>query len=297
MTTYPLDLPPADAPDTPVHRTARVLGLHPFVVALGTLGWPVTPRVYHEETSRPGGYTTTWFVGAAAQDDTRSIRAASALTGSLTAPAEKALTVQSPLHPMLAIMAALHSLAALQTWQQRGGPFPAVVHLPAEHGPYCTLSASTTLGTLQPWPHGQEPAIALTDLSVIAAAAAVGIRIQPMLVTSPSGQTGVPASGHSVTFPGLTIHALLAAAAGAPADLPDFPHGEHPFLYALTACRNVQPMLQIQQQRARNPILQRQNPHIPDRRTLVTASLLESSSPEAQILKKAIRKHLEKTIA
>lgn len=295
MNTYPLDLPPPDAPDTPVHRTARTLGIHPLVIALGTLGWPVTPRVYHEDTSRPGGYSTTWFVGTSSTDHRRTIAAASALTGSLTAPGDKALSILNPGHPLLAIMAALHALAALHRWQKTGGTFPPVCALP-EHAPCHTLSDASPMDTL-PWPDGQPPAIALTDITVIAAAVAVGIPIIPALVTSPSGQTGIPAATASTLYDGLTIHQILAAATGAPTPLPGAPEGEHPLLYALTACRNVQPMLRLQDQRTRNPILHRVNRHHPQRRTLITASLLDGSSPQADRLNKAIRKHLEATIA
>lgn len=299
MHSFPIDFPAPDAPDTPVHRLARALGIHPYVIALGTMGWTIAPRAYHTETSRPGlSMSHTWFVAdSPAGDPTRSIATASALLATLTARDELHLTRQNPAHHLLAILAALHTLATLQAWHHTGGPVPIPASQPDRYGIYHHLPATGEPHTPIDQPTGITFRAALTDLHAIAAAITCGFRIATHTVTGPDGQTGLPVSPHSTTFPGLTDHHLIAPGHPGPTiPLPDSAPGEHPYQYALTACRNVPAMLHMQTARARNPILHRPGLYDPGRFSLVTHSLLEGKDPRSRQLYAAVRKHLAATV-
>ncbi len=303
MNSFPIDFPAPDAPDTPVHRLARALGIHPYVVALGTLGWTIAPRAYHTETSRPGqSMSHTWFVAnSPAGDRTRSIASASALLATLTAADEMHLTRQNPAHPLLAILAALHTLGTLAAWLRTGGPVPIPASQPERYGIYHHLPAPgepQQISAFQPLSVSAF-STALTDIHVIAAAIVCGFAIATHPVTGPDGQTGLPVSQHSTTFPGLTdLHIIHLPVLNA---LPDSDPGEHPWHYALTACRNVPAMLQMQTARGKNPILHRASLYDPQRFSLVTHSILESADdPETRrrrdAVHKAVRKHLAATV-
>lgn len=291
MDSYPIDFPAADAPGTPDTVTARLLGIHPHAVALLTLGWPAAPRAYHRETSTPGGMDVTWFIGQHPSRPDRTLRGAAFMVEQLHLTDDRALPAD---HPLRAALVALGNLAVLRQWCQHGGPVPVVYAGP---GPFLTLRGE---GPPLLW-HQGEPVSAVADLEFIAAAITVGFIPWPQVIQS-AGVTAIGFPADSITFPGLTFADLLRVAQVSPQSLeprtlPGAAAEEHPWFYAFHAVRNVAPLVGRQRDAARNPILERQNPYIEQRRALVTNSLLEGTDALSRRVKAALHKHLKATIA
>lgn len=286
MKTFPIDFPAAEAPATPVARCARTLGIHPYAVALATLGWPTVCRCYHRERSRGAALEHVWFVGSHPANREQSLDAASRLIDLLPVSGEKALPVDHPIH---AAVAALANMAALMRWAQTGGPVPGV----AERGAFLVIDDTPSV-----FPAAEAVAIGVTDLAFLAAAITVGFVPFAELV---AGQDGKPAVG----FPAASrlrpelLATDLASVIGEPGlalrTLPGHPPEEHPFFYALQACRNVAPMLQRQSDASKNPVREIQNPWVLQYRTLVSNSLLEGTGETSRRVKAAVHQHMKKT--
>lgn len=281
MKTFPIEFPDATAPASPLVRVARTLGVHPYAVALATLGWPAVCRSYHRETSRGPGLTNTWFIGSHPEQPDLKLEAASKLIDLLPVTGEKALPAAHPIH---AAIAALANLAGIMDWMQRGGPVPGVT----QRGEFLVLSDTPTV-----FPAAEPVEGGARDVAFLAAAITVGFVPFPALV---NGAIAFPAT--SRLRPELTLRdcaAALQPQAIALRSLPGAPPEEHAFFYALQAVRNVAPMLQAQAAAQKNPICEKQNPYVTQYRALVSNALLEGTDALSRRVKAALHTHLKKT--
>lgn len=295
MKTFTIEFPEPTEPSNPVTDTARALGIHPWIIALVTLGWPAAPLVHHTDNSIGPALHPTWYIGSLPGRRDRSQSAAAGLifaASSKHCPPAKRLPANHNFH---GIMAALRSLVTLRQWWEKGGNLTSI--------PVPGTGASVAIpGTPISAP---VPVLGVVDLGLAAALIACGFLPSPQPVTG-GGHRGVGFADDPLR-PGLLHHCdriftqcLEAMRHGrsfaeitATAVLENFPPGEHPFLYALPAILNFPGLLDRQQRTARNAVLIRQSPYNPQRRIIISNSLMEGKDPRSQQIKALAEKHLK----
>lgn len=292
-------------------RQTEVLGVHPWAVALATLGWTAVPRVHHSEISRGPALAPTWYIGVRTSGGRRGkvepSSSASGLIGRLQPGAKHPL---EPHHPLLAALTGLENLSELRRWTRQGGPVPS----PFPRSPGSPLLVLRSLRDIPPgqtpvpWQQGAEPVVCVASIPLAAALVTAGFVFHPTPQTEDTtGQTGLGFMDNPLR-PGLLHQCLVIGQAAVAAlmarqdwsrvlsaplgDPAQHAPGDHPFANALAACLNTKAMALVQQEAAKNPvrILQRR-PGSP-RRVLVTNSILEGTTPRDEMVKRHLGEHL-----
>lgn len=302
------------------------LGVHPWAVAISTLGWAVYPRVHHQEIAGPGAeISVTWYIGKRSEESTRAFAAAAGarvratgqasamnLLGRLQTHARDPLRTADPQHPLLAALTGLENLATLRRWSRQGGPAPSPylhgAHLLLRQEPFWQGQAPV------PWTQGAEPVECVASIPLAAALVTAGFVYHPQPQPHPD-QQGIIGLGFmdSPFRPGLLAACLAQGRAALEAfaerkpwgkilSLPLLPHDltapgpgpipEHPFQTALGACLNAPRMVEAAKSAGQNPIRVLQKPGR-RHRALVTDSILRAKTPKDQKVVQHLQKHLQ----
>ena len=266
MQRLPISFPAKSAPSTPVVDLARALGVHPFAVALATIGISVEADALVGDF----GEELTWWV-TSRLSDAQALCVRWEHGGAVgEAPAQW--------EQFAACMRALDCFAQLERWA--GNPHD----VPAEVG--SNVQAR------------EQPLRGVCHHHVAAALMAAGFLPMPSLYPAP-GNLG-PAWAfpqNSMIYPALRLDAVVEAIQRPaesiiePITLPGYPPEEHPFLYGLQAVLNLPGFVALQESARKAPRVGLRSKYS-QRSAIVSADSIREGRKETAAFRDRLHRHL-----
>lgn len=202
-------------------------------IAAALMAIGVDQRAFHIEplhNTGTGEKKTSWYVQSAELADIRQ------LLSEADHDNKNALWRTDANHPFIAALAGIENHEMLTRWLRGNFDLPGT----ARAAPGSQVLKVALAGD-EPFPV-EQPAVGIASVPHAAAMIAAGFVVYPVI--QDGGIFGF--QKESLTFPGLTADMCMDAAnvaadrsAFEPPELPGFPRGRHPFLYALSACLNL----------------------------------------------------------
>lgn len=266
MQRLPISFPAKSAPSTPVVDLARALGVHPFAVALATIGISVEADALVGDF----GEELTWWV-------TNRLSDAQALCvrwehggAAGEAPAQW--------EQFSACMRALDCMAQLSRWAASPHDVPADIRRNVEPR--------------------EVPLQGVANLPVAAALYAAGFVPVPEVFPATSDRGPVWAfPQNSTTYPALRLDSVIAAIQRPtesiiePITLPGYPPEEHPFLYGLQCVLNLPGFAALQESARRAPRVGLRSKYS-QRSAIVSADSIREGRKDTAAFRDRLHRHL-----
>lgn len=261
MQRLPISFPAKSAPSTPVVDLARDLGVHPFAVALATIGISVEADALVGDF----GEELTWWV-TSRLSDAQALCVRWEHGGAVgEAPAQW--------EQFSACMRALDCFAQLQRWAANPHDVPADIRRNVEPR--------------------EVPLKGLSNLPVAAALYASGF--VPIPEVFPGPVWGIPQN--STIYPALRLDAVVEAIQRAtesiiePITFPGYPPEEHPFLYGLQCVLNLPGFVALQESARKAPRVGLRSKYS-QRSAIVSADSIREGRKETAAFRDRLHRHL-----